>query len=546
MANGVTSIGSSAFQFTSLATVDIPASVTTIGNSAFANIKPLRRVTVHSCNSAILGLELSNHFAGASSLAAIVYPGGSCTIDGIPTVNAPPLEGILSLPQIVFPATKYGRTSTRTVTAKNVGTAPFTPFGPIGLTTGGYLQDYSYVTTCGNELAVDASCSITVTFAPTLAGMDELDNAISFLDWKGYSEDNPIQQRLLGSIDTDDETWAITVSSGSNGSISPASSTEIVDGSNVTYTITPNSGYQIDTVTVDSSNISTSALTTISGQTKSYTFNAVSSDHTIAVTFKVISSQPIVVYDPPKPIPYLKTLTAPKMNAKDGKLVCTSGTYTAGWILNGVIQGSPAAIYSPATYTYNLLINGFVQTPLAITSPTSSIVWEMQQAPSGSVISCAVTAGFNSLTNTDRSNLNTPVIITAMTTQAQSIATAESIYSATASLNFKIYQTTIADNRVKWRKEIEASRTAYYEELDRIKSLGNSKLMNSLKSAALKSYIAAQKKIATDYQASQPIALAVKDAENRAALQVKMEAIVQANATYGAYIESIGYGVLIP
>jgi hypothetical protein len=133
-----------------------------------------------------------------------------------------------------------------------------------------------------------------------------------------------------------------------------------------------------------------------------------------------------------------------------------------------------------------------------------------------------------------------------MTTQAQSIATAESIYSATASLNFKIYQTTIADNRVKWRKEIEASRTAYYEELDRIKSLGNSKLMNSLKSAALKSYIAAQKKIAADYQASQPIALAVKDAENRAALQVKMDAITQANVTYGAYIESIGYGVLIP
>jgi hypothetical protein len=234
------------------------------------------------------------------------------------------------------------------------------------------------------------------------------------------------------------------------------------------------------------------------------------------------------------------------MNVKDGKLVCTSGTYTAGWILDGVIQGSPAAMYSPSSYTFNLLINGIVQAPLAITSSTSSIVWEMQQAPSGSVISCAVTAGFNSLTNTDRSNLNNPVIITAMTTQAQSIATAESIYSAAASLNFKIYQTTIADNRVKWRKEIEASRTAYYVELDRIKSLGNSKLTNSLKSAALKTYIAAQKKIAADYQASQPIALAAKDAANRAALQVKMDAIIQANATYGAYIESIGYGVLIP
>jgi hypothetical protein len=203
-------------------------------------------------------------------------------------------------------------------------------------------------------------------------------------------------------------------------------------------------------------------------------------------------------------------------------------------------------MYSPSSYTYNLLINGFVLAPLAITSPTSSIVWEMQQAPSGSVISCAVTAGFNSLTNTDRSNLNTPVIITAMTTQAQSIATAESIFNAAASLNFKIYQTTIADNRVKWRKEIEASRKAYYEELDRINSLGISKSTNLLKSAALKSYIAAQKKIAADYQVRQPIALAAKDAANKAALEVKTNAIVKANAEYGNFIESIGYGVLIP
>jgi hypothetical protein len=56
----------------------------------------------------------------------------------------------------------------------------------------------------------------------------------------------------------------------------------------------------------------------------------------------------------------------------------------------------------------------------------------------------------------------------------------------------------------------------------------------------------AQKKSATDYRASQPAALAAKDAADKAALTARESAITKANAAFGTAIEAIGYGVLIP
>jgi hypothetical protein len=70
--------------------------------------------------------------------------------------------------------------------------------------------------------------------------------------------------------------------------------------------------------------------------------------------------------------------------------------------------------------------------------------------------------------------------------------------------------------------------------------------MTADKSTALKIMIAAQKKSAADYRASKPAAAAAREAANKAALDAKTVTIAKANATYGTFIESIGYGVLIP
>jgi hypothetical protein len=72
--------------------------------------------------------------------------------------------------------------------------------------------------------------------------------------------------------------FAITATAGPNGTVSPAGVTNVTQGSSQTYAITPNAGYQVDTLLVDGV-AKPAAL--------SYTFSNVTAAHTIAVTFKV-------------------------------------------------------------------------------------------------------------------------------------------------------------------------------------------------------------------------------------------------------------------
>jgi hypothetical protein len=71
-------------------------------------------------------------------------------------------------------------------------------------------------------------------------------------------------------------TFTITASAGSNGSISPSGTVTVNQGANQSFTITPNSGFNISSVTVDGA--SQGAITT-------YTFSNVTANHTISATF---------------------------------------------------------------------------------------------------------------------------------------------------------------------------------------------------------------------------------------------------------------------
>jgi hypothetical protein len=72
----------------------------------------------------------------------------------------------------------------------------------------------------------------------------------------------------------------ITASAGNGGTITPTGATTVQAGSTVTFTITPDAGYVISDVTVDS--VSVGALT-------SYTFEAVNANHTINATFAPVT-----------------------------------------------------------------------------------------------------------------------------------------------------------------------------------------------------------------------------------------------------------------
>ena len=72
------------------------------------------------------------------------------------------------------------------------------------------------------------------------------------------------------------DTYTITASAGANGSVSPAGTASVEHGGSATYTITPDSGYTVADVLVDS--VSHGAIT-------SYTFSNVTDDHNLQATF---------------------------------------------------------------------------------------------------------------------------------------------------------------------------------------------------------------------------------------------------------------------
>ncbi|MBS4059816.1 MAG: T9SS type A sorting domain-containing protein, partial [Bacteroidetes bacterium] len=75
-------------------------------------------------------------------------------------------------------------------------------------------------------------------------------------------------------------TYTINATAGTNGSISPSGNVNVNYGQNQTFTITPNTGYEIADVLVDG--VSVGALST-------YTFVNVTANHTIAASFSILT-----------------------------------------------------------------------------------------------------------------------------------------------------------------------------------------------------------------------------------------------------------------
>ena len=90
----------------------------------------------------------------------------------------------------------------------------------------------------------------------------------------------------------------ITASPVSHGSISPSGTTSVVYGSNQTYTITPQSGYNIASVLVDGISV---------GAVASYTFSNITANHAISASFAVIATAPDLTASAPTTTPAAAT-----------------------------------------------------------------------------------------------------------------------------------------------------------------------------------------------------------------------------------------------
>ena len=134
--------------------------------------------------------------------------------------------------------------------------------------------------------------------------------------------------------------YTITASAGTGGTISPSGSVSVISGGSQTFTITPNSGYQVSSVTVDGVN---------QGAITSYTFSNVTGNHTISVMFSQITY----------------TITA---TAGTGGTISPSGSVTVAYGGNQSFAITPNSGYQVSSVTVDGVNQG------AITSYTFSNV----------------------------------------------------------------------------------------------------------------------------------------------------------------------------
>ena len=187
-----------------------------------------------------------------------------------------------------------------TITASAGANGTISPSGAVSVSSGG-SQTFNFTPATGYQVASVAVDGTAVTTASS------------------YSFSNVTASHTI-SVTFAPATFTLTASAGSNGTISPSGAVSVNYGGNQTFTFTPATGYQVSSVAVDGT-----AVTTAS----SYSFSNVTASHTISVTFA--------------PLTY--TLTA---SAGSNGTISPSGAVSVNYGGNQTFTFTPATGYQVA------------------------------------------------------------------------------------------------------------------------------------------------------------------------------------------------------
>lgn len=113
--------------------------------------------------------------------------------------------------------------------------------------------------------------------AAALVELQELVNAGKQLTTASSQADVDAKKAEITAKIADIQTqFTITATAGNGGKIAPTGATKVYKGTSKAFTITPNAGYHVDSLTVDGTAVNV---------VTEYTFSDVTANHTIAVTF---------------------------------------------------------------------------------------------------------------------------------------------------------------------------------------------------------------------------------------------------------------------
>jgi len=162
------------------------------------------------------------------------------------------------------------------------------------------------------------------------------------------------------------DTYTITASAGTGGSITPSGSAVLQPGDSASYTITVNPGYVIGDVLVDGVSVGTPA---------SYVFTAISANHTIAVSFLPIASAPAYLNLQTTNGLSVYLISAPSSavgaNYHFEHSLDNGVTWTAFTGLNTLVRNPTLTLPGPGVYLFRVYVTASGYAPSSYTLTTT-------------------------------------------------------------------------------------------------------------------------------------------------------------------------------
>ena len=214
--------------------------------------------------------------------------GGSIDPNGTVTVNEASNQTFLISPnsgyrisEVLVDNNPVGALSNYTfsnITSNHTISASFSPIPAYSITAssgaGGSIDPSGTVTVYEGA---NRSFTFSANFGYQISDVKVDNNSMGIMS--SYTFNNIIANHTI-NVSFALVTYTITGSAGAGGSISPSGILTLNHGTNQTYNITTNTGYRISDVKVDNNSI---------GAVSTYTFNNVTSNHTISATFSIIN-----------------------------------------------------------------------------------------------------------------------------------------------------------------------------------------------------------------------------------------------------------------
>jgi uncharacterized membrane protein len=165
-------------------------------------------------------------------------------------------------------------------------------------------------------------------------------------------------------------TFTITATAGANGAVTPSGSVVVNQGADQSFTITPNSGYQVANVLVDGA--SAGAVTT-------YTFSNVQADHTINATFSLTPVPDFSV----SATPSSQTVTAGGNTTYTATVSATNGFSGSVTLTASGLPVGANATFSPST----IAASGSSTLTVSTTASTSAGTYALTVAGTSGTLS---------------------------------------------------------------------------------------------------------------------------------------------------------------